>query len=195
VRLFLIVLDSVGIGEAPDAADYGDVGSATLQHTAEHTGGLALPTFEALGLGNIPALITAPPADVIRGVEATDTPRASFGAMRERSQGKDTITGHWELAGLDLNPGFHLFPATEPSFPEEITGPFVERTGRGILGRAHRRHPARRALRRLRDRPRTVQPHPRRPRHRPPLHRPARQSCAHQGPRRLRVRDRRSHPA
>jgi len=137
MRIFLIVLDSVGIGEAPDAADYDDLGSATLQHTAEHVGGLSLPTLQSLGLGNIPPLLIDPAAAEIRGVAPETQPTGSFGAMRERSQGKDTITGHWEIAGLDLNPGFHLFPASEPSFPEEITGPFIERTGRGILGNRH----------------------------------------------------------
>lgn len=134
MRLFLIVLDSVGIGEAPDAADYGDTGSATLQHCAEAVGGLPLPIFQRLGLGNIPGVIGN---EEIRGIDPVANPLASFGAMREVSTGKDTITGHWELAGLELNPGFHLFPDTKPAFPEEITGPFQERTGRGILGNRH----------------------------------------------------------
>lgn len=133
-RVFLIVLDSVGIGAAPDAEDYGDEGAATLQHCASACGGLRLPTFQALGLGNIPDLISA---ESIQGIEPTAHPLSSFGAMRERSKGKDTITGHWEIAGLDLNPGFKLFPTEEPAFPEEITAPFVERTGRPILGNRH----------------------------------------------------------
>ena len=134
MRIFLIVLDSVGIGEAPDAADYGDAGCATLQHCAGAVGGLRLPALASLGLGNIPALIDRAP---IPGVPPAPAPRGSWGAMREVSQGKDTITGHWEIAGLELNPGFHLFPDTYPSFPVEITDAFVERTGRGILGNRH----------------------------------------------------------
>ncbi|MFP6907315.1 MAG: phosphopentomutase [Verrucomicrobiota bacterium] len=134
MKAFLIVLDSVGIGEAPDAADYGDAGCATLQHTAEAVGGLHLPTFHRLGLGCIPGELQNAP---IRGLPPHESPLASFGAMREVSQGKDTITGHWELAGLELNPGFHLFPEAEPTFPGEITRPFVEQTGRPILGNRH----------------------------------------------------------
>lgn len=128
-------MDSVGIGAAPDAGDYEDRGAATLPHIAQAMGGLRLPTFQRLGLGNILSLL--PDQGPITGVPATDTPEASWGAMRERSEGKDTITGHWEIAGLDLNPGFHLFPSKEPAFPEDITGPFEEKTGRKILGNCH----------------------------------------------------------
>jgi len=134
MRFFLVVLDSVGIGEAPDAAAYGDVGSATLQHTAEQNGGLYMPVFQSLGLGNIPALVGR---EEIRGIPAATAPKATWGALQEVSQGKDTITGHWEIAGLELNPGFHLFPKAAPSFPAELTDSFVERTGRGILGNRH----------------------------------------------------------
>ena len=130
-KVLLIVMDSVGIGEAPDAKDYDDVGSATLQHTAEAVGGLKVPTLEKLGLGNIPNMI---PNEAIKGVSAVEHPQASFGAMQEVSQGKDTITGHWEIAGLELNPGFHLFPPDFPSFPDEIMKPFTERTGRECIG-------------------------------------------------------------
>lgn len=132
MRVFLIVLDSVGIGHAPDAADYGDEGAATLPHIAEAVGGLHLPTFQKLGLGNIPALTPRPLA--IRGVPPSAQPLASYGAMRERSQGKDTITGHWELAGLLLQPGFHLFPPGPPSFPADVIETFERETGRRILG-------------------------------------------------------------
>lgn len=134
MKAILIVLDSVGIGEAPDAEAYNDVGCATLQHTAEATGGISLPTLELLGLGNIPPLLGNKP---IAGVPQVSEPLASFGAMQEVSEGKDTITGHWEIAGLEINPGFHLFPTDEPSFPEEITKPFVEKTGRPIIGNRH----------------------------------------------------------
>lgn len=135
MRIFLIVLDSVGIGEAPDAAAYNDVGSATLQHTADAVGGLTLPNLTRMGLGNIPGLLPATAA--ITGVPSVENACADFGAMQERSQGKDTITGHWEIAGLKIDPGFHVFPTAHPSFPEEITTPFIERTGHPILGNKH----------------------------------------------------------
>jgi len=132
MKVVLIVLDSVGVGYAPDAAQYGDEGAATLPHIAQVTGGLKLPVLEKLGLGNIPALISGSPA--INGVSPTSSPQASFGAMIEKSQGKDTVTGHWEIVGLELLPGFHLFPPGPPSFPDELTRQFEERTGRRMLG-------------------------------------------------------------
>ena len=132
MRAFLIVLDSVGIGYAPDARDYGDMGAATLPHIASAVGGLKLPTLQALGLGNILPMTGQPLA--IQGVEPVDQPLASFGAMREVSQGKDTVTGHWEIGGLLLQPGFHLFPPGPPSFPPELVLEFERRTGRKMLG-------------------------------------------------------------
>jgi len=132
MKVVLIVLDSVGVGYAPDAAQYGDEGAATLPHISEVTGGLKLPVMEKLGLGNIPALISGSPK--IIGVEPTASPQANFGAMIEKSQGKDTVTGHWEIVGLELLPGFHLFPPGPPSFPDELTRQFEERTGRRIMG-------------------------------------------------------------
>lgn len=135
MKVTLIVLDSVGIGQAPDADQYGDAGAYTLQHTAAATSGLNLPTLERLGLGNIPGVL--PEGLGIDGVSAVNDPIASYGAMEEVSQGKDTITGHWEIAGINLNPGFHLFPNTRPSFPKELTHDFVEKTGRKVLGNRH----------------------------------------------------------
>jgi phosphopentomutase len=132
MRAVLIVLDSVGIGAAPDAAAYGDEGAATLPHIGAAVGGLRLPCLQSLGLGNIPGALTG--GLDIPGVPPAARPLASFGAMREVSEGKDTITGHWEIAGLEMNPGFRLFPPDPPSFPREIIDPFVERTGRGVLG-------------------------------------------------------------
>ncbi|HMP89748.1 MAG TPA: phosphopentomutase [Kiritimatiellia bacterium] len=132
MKVVLIVLDSVGVGYAPDAAAYDDVGAATLPHIAQAVGGLNLPVMQKLGLGNIPALISGSPA--IQGVSPVDNPQASFGAMIEKSQGKDTVTGHWEIVGLELIPGFHLFPPGPPSFPDELVQQFEERTGRTILG-------------------------------------------------------------
>ncbi len=132
MRVFLIVLDSVGIGYAPDARDYGDEGAATLPHTADALGGLPLPTLQALGLGNILPLTGQPLS--IRGVEPVARPLASYGAMREVSQGKDTVTGHWEIGGLLLQPGFHLFPPGPPSFPPDLVSEFERRTGRKVMG-------------------------------------------------------------
>jgi len=132
-RAVVIVLDSVGIGWAPDASEYGDEGAATLQHIAARVGGLKLPTLAALGLGNIPPLLP-PDRGAIAGVPAAAAPRADYGALREVSEGKDTVTGHWELGGLMMRPGFALFPPEAPSFPPELIAEFSRRTGRGVLG-------------------------------------------------------------
>jgi len=134
-RIFLIVLDSVGIGQAPDAEAYGDQGAATLQHTAQAVGGVALPTFEKLGLANILSLLVD--QGPIMGIDSVQQPLASWGAMRELSEGKDTITGHWEISGLLLKPGFHVFPRQQPTFPDELTSAFAEATGRKLLGNCH----------------------------------------------------------
>lgn len=131
MKVVLIVLDSVGIGEAPDASAYGDVGAATLQHAAGAVGGLHVPHLESLGLGRLPGLL--PNGLPVAGVTPVDHPRADYGAMREVSEGKDTITGHWEIAGLEMKPGFTTFPPDHPSFPTELTEPFAAQTGRGIL--------------------------------------------------------------
>lgn len=131
MRAVLIILDSCGIGEAPDAGDYGDVGSATIPHVAAAVGGLRLPALQSLGLGNIPALRGAPP---IEGVPPSPSPLASYGAMEERSEGKDTVTGHWEIGGLVMHPGFALFPPDPPSFPTELVSEFERRTGRAVIG-------------------------------------------------------------
>jgi phosphopentomutase len=132
MKVVLIVLDSVGVGYAPDATAYDDTGTATLPNIAMAVKGLHLPVLQRLGLGNIPPLLPGSPA--IEGVAATSTPQASFGAMIEKSQGKDTITGHWEIIGMELIPGFHGFPPGPPSFPDELVRHFEERTGRTILG-------------------------------------------------------------
>lgn len=120
-RVLLIVLDSVGCGELPDAAAYGDEGSNTLSNTAHAVGGLKLPNLQRLGLGNILPL---------EGVKPVERPRASWGKMAERSAGKDTTTGHWELMGLALEEPFLTFPQ---GFPPEIVDPFVQATGREVL--------------------------------------------------------------
>jgi phosphopentomutase len=132
MKAILIVLDSVGIGAAPDAVDYGDAGSATLPHIAGAVGGLALPTLQSLGLGNIPPLL--PSGLPIEGCPAIEKPLASYGAMQEISEGKDTITGHWEIAGLEITPGFHEFPKQCPSFPKSLTDALEKETGRTVIG-------------------------------------------------------------
>jgi phosphopentomutase len=122
-RVVLVVLDSVGVGSLPDAAAYGDEGANTLVHVAELCGGLRLPHLERLGLGNIVPL---------PGVPAAAAPRACWGRMAERSRGKDTLTGHWELMGLVLDRPFSLFPG---GFPVELVAAFEERASvKGVLG-------------------------------------------------------------
>ena len=122
----------MGIGAAPDAAAYHDAGSNTLAHMATATGGLKLPTLQSMGLGNIPALL--PGGLPIKGVPPAAVPLADFGAMCEQSQGKDTTTGHWEMAGLLLDHGFHVFPPDSPAFPAELVREFERRTGRPTIG-------------------------------------------------------------
>jgi phosphopentomutase len=122
-RVILLVIDSAGIGELPDAAAYGDEGSNTLGHIAAHVG-LALPFLRSLGLGRLTALdqTAAAPDDV---------PRGAFGRMAEASPGKDSVTGHWELAGVVLSRAFPTFPH---GFPPDVIATFEARIGRGTLG-------------------------------------------------------------
>lgn len=121
-RVVLIVLDGVGIGAAPDAEDYGDSGANTLGHVAQACDGLHLPHMQRLGIGNLLP---------VAGVEAVPNPAAAHGRMRERSVGKDTTTGHWELAGIVQEKPFATFPC---GFPREIIDAFVEITGLEPLG-------------------------------------------------------------
>ncbi|MFW6151723.1 MAG: phosphopentomutase [Verrucomicrobiota bacterium] len=132
MKAYLIVLDSAGIGAAPDAAEYGDAGASTIPHTAAACNGLNLPFMKSLGLGNIPALI--PGGLPIQGVEPADSPVGSYGAMQEMSCGKDTTTGHWEMAGLFLEQGFTVFPEGPPAFPRKLVARFESGTGLKILG-------------------------------------------------------------
>jgi len=122
MRAICIVLDSVGIGAMPDAADYGDTGSATLPNLAKATGGLQLPTMARLGLGNITAL---------KGVPAVQKPEGSFGRMLELSPGKDTTTGHWEMMGIQLEFPFPLFP---DGFPNNWLRGFEKAIGKETIG-------------------------------------------------------------
>jgi phosphopentomutase len=118
----VIVLDAVGAGELPDADEYGDVGSNTLANVAKVVGGLDLPMMEALGLGNVEPLEGCPPQP---GAPAL------AGRLVERSKGKDTTTGHWELMGVLTEQPFPTYPH---GFPHDVIDPFMHRTGRGVLG-------------------------------------------------------------
>ncbi len=122
-KIVFIVLDSLGIGEAPDAAVYGDAGSNTLGHTAEAVGGLDLPNMQRLGLGNIGPIL---------GVSPVPKPEGCFGKMQEASRGKDSTTGHWEIAGIVITKDFPYYPK---GFPGEVIEKFISATRtRGVLG-------------------------------------------------------------
>lgn len=121
MRCLLIVLDSVGVGGAPDAADYGDEGADTLGHVIARTG-LRLPVLHSLGLGRL------------LGEDGGEAPRASYGRMRERSAGKDSTTGHWEIAGVILEEPFAVFER----FPDSLLHPIESEAGLRFLGN----HPA-----------------------------------------------------
>lgn len=119
-RIHLVVLDSVGIGEAPDAADFGDEGAHTLGHIAE-TAGLSVPNMEEFGLGNIAPLPTT---------STVEDPKAYYTKLEEESVGKDTMTGHWELSGLRIDTPFRVFPE---GFPEELIEQIEVHTGRNVV--------------------------------------------------------------
>ncbi|WP_054957526.1 phosphopentomutase [Paenibacillus dakarensis] len=121
-RIHLVVMDSVGIGEAPDAAAFDDTGADTLGHIARECGGLNMPHMSELGLSNIRE---------IEGVPVADKPRAYFTKMQEASNGKDTMTGHWEIMGLYIDTPFRVFPE---GFPEELITRIEEKTGRKVIG-------------------------------------------------------------
>ncbi|NIS16338.1 MAG: phosphopentomutase [candidate division Zixibacteria bacterium] len=121
-RVILLILDACGIGELPDAADYGDKGANTICNIAKKVGGLNLPNMQGMGLGNI--------AD-IEGVPAIDKPSAFYGKMAELSKGKDSTVGHWELAGLVMGEPFPVFP---DGFPSELIGKFERLSGFKVIG-------------------------------------------------------------
>ena len=120
-RVTLIVLDSVGAGELPDAKDFGDEGSNTLGNLSKATGGLNLPNMQKIGLGNITD---------ITGVAPNNNPDGAYGKAKEVSIGKDTTTGHWEMSGVILE---RPFPNYMKGFSEEVIKEFSEKTGRGVL--------------------------------------------------------------
>lgn len=121
-RVFLIVMDSVGIGESPDAEKYNDKGADTFGHIAEHCNGLRMPNMAKLGLSNIRE---------IKGIDKAEKPLAYYTKMQEASAGKDTMTGHWEIMGLNIDTPFNVFP---DGFPEELISQLEEKTGRKIIG-------------------------------------------------------------
>ncbi|MED3929718.1 phosphopentomutase [Priestia megaterium] len=121
-RVFLIVMDSVGIGESPDAEKYNDKGADTFGHIAEHCNGLHMPNMAKLGLSNIRE---------IKGIDKAEKPLAYYTKMQEASAGKDTMTGHWEIMGLNIDTPFNVFP---DGFPEELISQLEEKTGRKIIG-------------------------------------------------------------
>ncbi len=122
-RVFLVIVDSLGVGAMPDSADFGDVGVNTLGHISEAVGQLAIPNLRSLGLANIVPLKQVPPAEKSLGY---------FGKMREQSYGKDTMTGHWEMMGLEVTTPFKTF--TDTGFPPELIKELEERTGRKVIG-------------------------------------------------------------
>lgn len=122
-RVFLIVLDSLGIGGMADAKDYGDVNVNTLGHIAEHTKEFQIPNLQKLGIANLCEL---------SGVDSVEVPLAKCARLNESSCGKDTMTGHWELMGLYTDKPFQAF--TEQGFPKELIAELEKRTGRKIIG-------------------------------------------------------------
>ncbi|NQD66671.1 phosphopentomutase [Bacillus haikouensis] len=121
-RVHLIVMDSVGIGEAPDAEQFNDKGTDTLGHIAERMNGLNMPNMAKLGLSNIKQ---------VKGVEKADSPLAFYTKMQEASVGKDTMTGHWEIMGLNIDTPFKTYP---DGFPEKLIQKLEAETGRTIIG-------------------------------------------------------------
>lgn len=119
-RIHLVVLDSVGIGEAPDAVEFGDEGSHTLGHIAE-VAGLTVPNMQKMGLGNI---------ETLKGIDPAESPQAYHTKLEEVSVGKDTMTGHWEIAGLRIDKPFRVFP---DGFPEELVRQIEDHTGRKVV--------------------------------------------------------------
>src|SRR5205814_4099872 len=101
-RVILMVMDSVGVGELPDAAEYGDQGSNTLEHAAAHVGGVSLPSLESLGLGRLVKLK--------EGAQNSTVLVGAYGKMAEISKGKDTTTGHWEMMGVVVDKPFPTYP-------------------------------------------------------------------------------------
>lgn len=122
-RIFVIVIDSLGIGEMPDSEQFGDIGVNTLAHIAESVDTFHIPYLQRLGIANLCPL---------QNVRAVIHPSGYYGKMRERSRGKDTMTGHWEMMGLEVKEPFKSF--TENGFPPELIAELERRTGRKVIG-------------------------------------------------------------
>ena len=122
-RIFLIVMDSAGVGEAPDAEKFGDVGSNTFGNIAKHLKGLNIPHLERLGIGNLTEMA---------GVKKVIPTKGYYTKLAEISNGKDTMTGHWEIMGLNIQEPFQTF--TETGFPKELLDELEAKTGRKIVG-------------------------------------------------------------
>ena len=121
-RVIVIVLDGVGVGEAPDAEEYGDKGSNSVGNTARILGGLNLPNLGELGLGNLTEIV---------GVSPRKDTRGAYGRCREASKGKGSVVGHWELMGIQTTNPLPTYPN---GFPQEMLAEFTRLTGRGVLG-------------------------------------------------------------
>lgn len=121
-RVTIIVLDSAGVGYLPDAGDFGDIGANTLGNTSRYCGGLQLPNLQRLGLGNLTK---------IHGVEPATEALGGFGKAQQASKGKDTTTGHWEIAGLIIENSFPTYP---DGFPRQVIDLFERQTGRKVMG-------------------------------------------------------------
>ena len=122
-RIFTIVIDSLGAGAMPDAAEYGDAGTDTLGHISESVDSFVIPNLQKLGMANFHPL---------KQVEAVEKPLAHYGKLREASTGKDTMTGHWEMMGLHITKPFKTF--TDTGFPPELIEELEKRTGHKVIG-------------------------------------------------------------
>ena len=122
-RIFVVVMDSVGIGAMPDAQRYGDGGTDTIGHTAAAVGGLSMPNMERLGYGNL---------HPIQGIHPQRDPQGYYTKMLEASVGKDTMTGHWEMMGLYIDRPFQTF--TDTGFPQELIEELQRRCGHPVIG-------------------------------------------------------------
>ena len=122
-RIFVIVIDSLGIGEMPDADKFGDVGTNTLGHISESVDSFEIPNLQKLGIANLTPL---------KQVSALEKPQGYYGILREKSNGKDTMTGHWEMMGVETKKLFQTF--TEHGFPKELIEELEKRTGHKVIG-------------------------------------------------------------
>ena len=122
-RIFTIVIDSLGVGALPDAGDYGDVGTDTLGHISQHIDEFNIPNLQKIGIANLHPL---------KQVNAVENPMGYYTYLHELSNGKDTMTGHWEMMGLHITTPFKTF--TETGFPKELLDELSARTGRVIIG-------------------------------------------------------------